>query len=114
MKISFRHQAIQRKNSDVCVVTEHPIDDEIIDFAVVKVTGRYPDARYATNKKCKEIVYVHDGTGKVSVDGKEYSISAGDVVLIEPGEKFYWEGKDLNLFISCTPAFTLEQHQIVD
>lgn len=47
-------------------------------------------------------------------DGKEYSISAGDVVLIEPGEKFYWEGKDLNLFISCTPAFTIEQHQIVD
>jgi ferredoxin-fold anticodon binding domain-containing protein len=36
MKLSFRHQAIQRKNSDVCVVTEHPIDDEIIDFAVLR------------------------------------------------------------------------------
>lgn len=95
MKISFGYQAIQKKNSDVCMVTEHPIDDEMIDFAIVKVTGRYPDARYATNKKCKEIVYIHEGTGKVSVEGKEYSINAGDVVLIEAGEKFYWEGNNI-------------------
>lgn len=113
MKISFKHQSIERKNSDVCVVTEHPIDDEMIDFAVVKVTGRYPNQGHAINQKCKEIVYLHEGKGKVVVNEEEHLINAGDLVLIEAGEKFFWEG-NMNLFISCTPAYTVDQHQIVD
>jgi len=39
------------------------------------------------------------------VEGKEH--------LLDAGEKYYWEG-DLHLFISCSPAFTKEQHQLVD
>jgi len=113
MKISLRSQAIMRKNSDICIVTEHPIKDELMDFAIVKINGRYPHQQRVTNLLCKEIVYVHQGHGKVVVEGKEHSLGAGDVVLIEAGEKYYWEG-DLHLFISCRPAFTKEQHQLVD
>ncbi|EHL32109.1 cupin domain-containing protein, partial [Legionella drancourtii] len=65
------------------------------------------------NKKCKELVYVQNGTGKVVVNNIEYLLNVGDVVLIEAGEKFYWEG-NLTLSISCNPAFNIEQHQIVD
>lgn len=113
MQISFKHQSIERKNSDVCVVTEPCIDDETIDFVIVKITGRYPNEQRAVNQKCKEIVYINDGNGKVVVDGKEHLINAGDVVLIEAGEKFYWEG-NMSLSISCSPAWTKEQHIIVD
>lgn len=113
MKISYKNQAIKRKNSEVCVVTEYPMIDRDLDFAIVNVSGRYPDYKFAMNKKCKEIVYIQDGEGKVVVNNIEYLLHAGDVVLIEAGEKFYWEG-NLTLGISCNPAFEIAQHQIVD
>jgi mannose-6-phosphate isomerase-like protein (cupin superfamily) len=69
-------------------------------------------ASQAVNSICKEIVYIHQGEGKIVVDGNEHSICEGDCILISPGEKFYWEG-NLTLFISCRPAFTVAQHQIV-
>ena len=114
MKIISKHQAIERKNSEACIVTEYPIKDEMMDFAIVTIHARYPEApQYAVNLVCKEIVYVNRGNGKVIVDGKEYVLNEGDLILIEAGEKFYWEG-NMDLFISCRPAFTLAQHQIVN
>lgn len=113
MQICFKQQTIERKNSDVCVVTEYPIDDALIDFAIVKVNGRYPDRACAINRTCKEIVYIQSGTGKVTVDGVEHTLNEGDVVLIEAGEKFFWEG-NMDLHIACHPAFTIAQHEMVN
>lgn len=113
MQKSLKHQSFERKNSDVCVITENVIKDETLDFVIAKISGRYPDTQRATNLTCKEMIYVSEGSGKVVVEGEEHLISEGDVLLIEAGEKFYWEGK-LTLFITCRPAFTVEQHQIVD
>lgn len=113
MKILIKHQTIERENSDKCIVTEYPIDDQMLDFAIVKLNGRYPDVKRATNLRCKEIVYVHEGKGSVEVDGHKQELSAGDVVLIESGEKFFWEGC-MTLHIACAPAFTVEQHQMVE
>lgn len=113
MKICLKHQTIERKNSDVCVVTEHHINDEQIDFAIVKVSGRYPDLACAINRKYKEVVYIQSGIGQVTVNGIEHKLSEGDVVLIEAGEKFFWEG-NMSLHIACHPAFTVEQHELVN
>lgn len=60
MKISLKHQAIERKKSEVCAVIDHRIDDEMIDFAIAKIAGRYPDIKQVTNQKCKEIVYINE------------------------------------------------------
>lgn len=106
------NQAIERKNSAVCVVTEYPCTDNNLDFAVVTISGRYPEAKQAMNTKCKEIVYVQAGTGRVTVNHVEYVLNAGDIVLIEAGEPFYWEG-NMTLHAACTPAFSIEQHVIV-
>lgn len=72
MKIAYKNQTLERKNSDVCVVTEYPSMDKDLDFAIVHVSGRYPHFKRAMNKKCKEIVYVQNGTGKVVVHNIEY------------------------------------------
>jgi hypothetical protein len=37
----------------------------------------------------------------------------GDLVLIEPGEKYFWEG-NMDLFIPCSPAWYPEQHKLID
>lgn len=47
------------------------------------------------------------------VEGKEYLFNAGDVVLIEPGERYYWEG-NFEIFMPCTPAWYAGQHQEVE
>lgn len=113
MQISFKHQAVETKNSEFCIVTKPLIEDETMDFVTVKITGRYPHEKQAINQKCKEIIYVHEGSGKLVVDGKEHFFNAGDVILLEAGEKFYWEG-NMSLFISCRPAWSKEQHIIID
>jgi mannose-6-phosphate isomerase-like protein (cupin superfamily) len=112
MKIALKNQSFQRKNSDNCIVTEHPQLDEHIDFAIVKISGKYPLTGSAMNLQCKELIYVHEGQGTVVVNLKPQPLQAGDVILIEPGEKFVWEG-ELTLHISCHPAFTVDQHVIV-
>ena len=109
MKTCNGGQTIERKNSEHCVVTEFPIKDHDINFAIVKVLSRYPDSGFATNTVSKEIIYVQEGTGKVVVNDVGYALIKGDVVLISPNEKFYWDG-NMTLHISCTPAFTPEQH----
>lgn len=113
MKIISQQESFKRNNSDICIVTEYPTIDESMDFAIVNINGQYPVEKRAVNKNCKEIVYVAKGSGEVIVDGKNYKLNMGDVVLIEAGEKFVWRGA-MTLHISCRPAFTKEQHQIVD
>lgn len=113
MKFMSKAQTVLRKNSEICHVTEYELGDPDIDFASVTIAGRYPEQGSVTNTQSKEIVYIHDGTGNVEVNGESYPLKAGDVVLIEAGEKFYWEG-NMTLFISCHPAFTVEQHQRVE
>lgn len=112
MKISYSSQAFERKNNSICIVTEYPPIDNDLDFALVHISGRYPDTQQAINTQCKEIVYVQRGTGHVTVNEVEYELNAGDVVLIEAGETFFWEGNML-LHIVCTPPFSIEQHIIV-
>lgn len=112
MKLCTKNQTLERRNSDVCTITEYPTGDNTIDFAIAKISGRYPENNQAVNTICKEIVYVQKGEGKVVVEGKEHVLKKGFLVLINPGEKFYWEG-DMTLHISCTPAFSINQHQII-
>jgi mannose-6-phosphate isomerase-like protein (cupin superfamily) len=113
VKITRKNQSIERKNSDICLVTEYPSMDDHLNFAIVKISGKYPSTGAATNLECKEIVFVHEGEGSVVVNGSSQPLAAGDVILIEPGERFVWEG-EMSLFIACHPAFTSEQHVMVD
>lgn len=113
MKFIPQEQSLQRQNSEICTVTEYPMVDNQLDFAMVNISGRYPDSGRVTNLKCKEIVYINEGAGKVVVNGFEQALKSGDVVLIEAGENFYWEGT-MKLSISCHPAFTVEQHVVVE
>ncbi|CAM2857965.1 Cupin domain [Legionella steigerwaltii] len=113
MKISLKHQTTEHSNATSCKVTEHHLNDPMLDCAIAKISGRYPEARRVVNLGCNELVYVFQGEGKVVVNHTEYKLAAGDAVVIEAGEKYYWEG-NMQLFISCRPAWNKEQHQLVD
>lgn len=113
MKIIKKNQAKVHKNSDVCIAIEYSLDDKDINGAVVKLNGRYPDKGRVVNLKCKELSYIIKGSGEVIVEGQEIKFKEEDVILIEPGEKYYWEGNFI-MFVSCVPAWYLEQHKEVE
>jgi len=56
--------------------------------------------------------YIISGSGKLVVEDKEYELTAGDLVLINPGEKFYWQG-NMEIFMPCAPAWSPDQYKTV-
>jgi len=98
------------QNAKGCEVFEYPFDDKDINGSIIAISGRYPEAGYALNKVCKELVYIIRGSGVLGVaDGTQTEFQDGDSLLIEPNEKFFWQG-DFESYMVCTPAFSPEQH----
>lgn len=112
MKFLSKNQTKTFNNSNTCTAIEYPINDPDINIAVIKINGRYPETGRTVNLVCKELVYISEGNGKVIIEGKEISLHQGDVVLIEKGEKYYWDG-NLTMVVPCTPAWYPEQHKEV-
>lgn len=113
MKIIHQEQVIKINNSKHCLVSEYSLGDKDINGALVELSGRYPDKDRAVNSACKELAYIISGSGKAVIDSQEFYLGAGDLVLIEPGEKFFWQGK-MAMFISCTPAWHYNQYKEVE
>ena len=113
MKKISKEEGKRLEASNSCDVIEYPLGDKDINGAVAEIRGRYPEKDRVVNTECKELVYVIEGKGKVVVEGEDYEFEKGDVLLIEPGEKYYWEGT-FKIFMPCTPAWYPEQHKEVD
>src|SRR3989344_4202330 len=112
MKVVKKGQTKEYKNSETCIATEYPLENKEVNGAVISLDGRYPEGGRVVNLKCKELAYVIKGSGKVVVDGIDVLVYEGDLVLIEAGEKYYWEG-NLQMFVPCVPAWSPEQHKEV-
>jgi mannose-6-phosphate isomerase-like protein (cupin superfamily) len=113
MKIIHKNQTEKFKNGDNCTAIEYPMEDKDINGAIVELTGRYPTKGRVVNLDCKELAYIIKGLGKVVVEDKEINFEEGDLVLIEAGEKYFWDG-NLTVFISCVPAWNPEQYRGVE
>lgn len=113
MNIIKKSDATIFSNSDTCSGVEFPFDDKDINIAIAVINERYPVKGYVTNEVCKEIVYILGGSGHIGMNGKEDVLEVGDAILINPGEKYYWRGDNMQLIMICSPAFYLEQHKEV-
>ena len=113
MKVIHKDQAEKFKNSNTCTAIEYPLGDKDINGAIIELNGKYPEKGRVVNLKCKELAYVISGFGKAVVEGKEIKLQEGDLILIEPGEKYFWEGK-LTMFVPCTPAWYSEHHKEIE
>lgn len=113
MKLVKKSQTKRLENSDKCIAYEYPLKDKNLNGAVIVISGRYPDKGCVMNEVCKELVFVLSGSVKLNVEGKDVTLERGDEALIEPGERYYWDGK-CKLFIVCTPAWFLKQHREVN
>ena len=115
MKYIQKSDTVSFSNSDTCTGYEYGFNDKDLNIAVVTVDGRYPEYGYIVNEVCKEVGYVISGKGSVDVQGEgTRDLKVGDAVMIQPGEKFFWQGESLELLMPCSPAFYPAQHKTVD
>ena len=114
MKHVSKENALVIKNSDTSSLLEYSValSDRDIDFAINNIDGRYPERGYCTNKVCKELVYVLSGDGSLNKQEESVSFRQGDLLLIEAGEVYYWEGH-CELIMSCTPAWYKEHCELI-
>lgn len=113
MKAIKFEEAEKGKNSEKCKTLEYSFMDKDIDLGVAEISGRYPDQDYGVNLVSKELIYVMEGCGTLNFEDRKIEFKKGDAVLIQPNEKYYYETEHCVLSMSCTPAWTPEQHKIV-
>jgi len=115
MKIVREQNTKELKNSDTSSLLEYSIElnDKDIDFCINTIVGRYPEKGYCTNKVCKEICYILDGSGTINKQNETLSFKKGDVILIEKEEIYFWNG-NCKIIMICTPAWYKEQCELLD
>jgi hypothetical protein len=112
MKKIYKKDAKKFVNGKNCVVFEYPIDDKI-NGAAIEISGRFPENGKLMNLECKEMIYILDGSGKIFIEDKEINLEKKCIILIEPKEKYFWQG-NFKAFFSCTPAWYPEQSKKVE
>lgn len=113
MKVIKNSEAEKGKNSDKCKTLEYSFKDKDIDLGIATINGRYPDEGYGMNLISKELIYVIEGSGTLNFENKKIEFSQGDSILIEPNEKYYYDTKYCKISMSCTPAWSADQHKLV-
>lgn len=112
MKRVQKAEAVAFTNGPTCSGQEYSFGDNGLNIALVTVNGRYPESGYVMNEVCKEAGYVVGGIGALCLESSEkIAVAEGDAILLQPGEKYYWEGESLVLVMPCAPAFYPEQHK---
>lgn len=114
MKVIKYNNALKGKNSDKCKTLEYSFMDKDIDLGIATISGRYPDKGYGVNLISKELIYVIEGSGILNFENEKVEFSEGDSILIEPNEKYYYETEYCKISMSCTPAWSMEQHKLVE
>ena len=88
--------------------------DKEINFAVIKVSSRSPKSGFQLNTGCKELLYILSGDGTIyTKEGAESRFYKGDVIVIEKNESYAFDG-EFEAAVSCTPAWTSDQHKYVE
>ncbi len=112
MKIVYGNQTNEFINGTTCIATEYPLNDKDLNGAIVRINGRYPQHGYVVNRVCKELVYVIAGGGYITIEDERFALNEKDQVLIEPGEKYFFDG-NFEMIVPCTPAWYPEQHETI-
>lgn len=114
MQLIKRETAEKCKNSEKCKTLEYSFGDKEIDLGIAEISGRYPAEGYGMNLVSKELIYVIEGSGTLHFENKVIEFKKGDAILIQPNEKYYYNTEHCIISMSCTPAWSPEQHKLVN
>lgn len=111
MQIVKQKKARRTDASPTTSVEEYVMPEPSISGATAIVYGRYPEKGFAVNTVCHELALVLSGNGFIGTQRKKIAIEIGDCILLQPNEKYYWDGH-MAIFIVCTPKWKPRQHTI--
>ena len=98
-----------------CVTYEYPLGLKNIDACFAKIVGRSPHAGFEYNTECHEVVFIISGGGELVTARETIKFCKGDVLVIEPMEKYFWGAAcDCEMFISCNPPWEAEKHKYIE
>jgi len=112
MEIIRQEQAGIFNDGTSFVAHEYHTSDKDINTARIEIRGRYPVTGSMRNTLVKEVVYIESGSGKVSINGVDQEVKAGDVVFFDANETVVWNGS-FTLITTCAPAWSKEQHEFL-
>jgi mannose-6-phosphate isomerase-like protein (cupin superfamily) len=112
MNISRKTEAKRIKNGKTMIAYEYPVMNKTIHGAIIELNGRYPEKGRVVNKEVYELGFVIKGSGKIVIEDKEINFQKDDQLLIEPGQRYYWDAK-ATLFMPCSPNWYPKQHKQV-
>ncbi len=110
-KVSFK-EAKEFINGDKCHTYEYGFNNKELGIAKSIISGRYPECGYCVNEECLELIYVLSGNGALVKENEKIEFSMGDALMIDRGEKFYWDG-ECEVLAMCAPAWFSSQHKEV-
>ena len=99
-------------NSATCKGVSFRAENLPFDIAQIQINGRYPENGWAMNEASTEIVIVTRGEGQLLLkESESIALKEGESVTVAPGTWFAWMG-DMELVMSCTPAFDSAQYKV--
>ncbi|MBI3956108.1 hypothetical protein HY339_02535 [Candidatus Gottesmanbacteria bacterium] len=111
MTIIQSSEANKVQASASTTVWEYFMDDAVVSGAVAEINGRYPEKGFAINSVSKELAFVISGHGHVLSPKAQHTITIGDVIFLDKGERFAWQGT-VTIFMVTTPKFDPKQHSV--
>lgn len=112
MKKWSDEDGVEFRNSDICYGREYNPGSGTIDIAKISIRGRFPASGYGYLEEAHEMAVVVQGEGYIETkSGERHDLKVGDVVYIEPMERFRWGG-DMDLIVPCGPAFDSTKHKL--
>jgi mannose-6-phosphate isomerase class I len=94
------------------VAREYITKNKNINIALVEIKGRHPKENWIVNKEVTELTFITKGSAILNTETERVSLKEGDVAILKPNEKYFWEG-NCTLLTPCTPAWTPRQNKIV-
>jgi hypothetical protein len=100
-------------NSDVCFGKDYAPGSGTVDVAEISIRSEFPTGnKYGYLKEAHEMAVDVRGEGYIETkEGERHDLREGDVVYVEPLERFRWGG-DMDLIVICGPAFDPSKHKI--
>ncbi len=114
MKKWTNEEGLDFSNSRTCFGKEFSPGSGQINIATITINGDFPESGWSYNEEAHEMAIIASGSGWVQVKGGEkVELSTGDVVYLEPLERFRWGG-NMDLIVPCSPAFDPDKHHLED
>ncbi len=95
-------------------IWDYPMPSSDTGITYQNLNGRLPEKGWYRNKVCHEIFFITEGAARLNIDGKEYEVSEGDIVILKPGQKHYGNYINTSLVTITSPNWYEDQFEVIE